>query len=385
MNRPSYLLQRFVSPKEGKDVIFNSKKGKTNCDRRENMSGEEAKTFYETVLSSPSSDMQRTFALKTHTGEQDNSKKRRSNKLNTFDSSSTQTVGDLNTTKPRLRIRSRSQKLPVPSSPNHRLVNKFLKNAQEGNLRQVQELLSDNSSIDINVCDQYSWTALMCASHDGQIHIVRYLLEKGALWRRHKDLQGRTALDLAKLAGHFDVVELLKSFSGQAKSKHNKIRKESCPSKNNKTKFWCSICEQEFTDGMKIHEGSTVHLFNIQRKPQRTFYYIPEGNVGYQMMLKSGWNEDQGLGPDGVGRKYPVKTVLKRDRLGFGSKGSQQARVTHFGPNDHSAVKSRKVLTKEGEKKEVTGSKKMRRWEKLAKEKKEKNWERNMRIYMNSE
>jgi len=294
MYRPSYFLQRFVSPKEGKDVIFNSKKGKTNCDRRGNMSGEEAKTFYETVLSSPSSDMQRTFALKTHTGEQDNSKKRRSDKLNTFDSSSTQTVGDLNTTKPRLRIRSRSQKLPVPSSPNHRLVNKSLKNAQEGNLRQVQELLSDNSSIDINVCDQYSWTALMCASHDGQIHIVRYLLEKGALWRRHKDLQGRTALDLAKLAGHFDVVELLKSFSGQAKSKHNKIRKESCPSKNNKTKFWCSICEQEFTDGMKIHESSTVHLFNIQRKPQRTFYYIPEGNVGYQMMLKSGWNEDQG-------------------------------------------------------------------------------------------
>jgi len=379
------LLQRFVSPKEGKDAIFNSKKGKANCDRRGNMSGEEAKTFYETVLSSHSSDMQRTFASKTHTGEQDNSKKRRSNKLNTFDSSSTQTVGDLNTKKPCLRIRSRSQKLPVPSSSNHRLVNKFLKNAQEGNIRQVQELLSDNSSIDINVCDQYSWTALMCASHDGQIHIVRYLLEKGALWRRHKDLQGRTALDLAKLAGHFDVVELLKSFSGQAKSKHNKIRKEACPSKNNKTTFWCSICEQEFTDGKKIHEGSTVHLFNIQHKPQRTFYYIPEGNVGYQMMLKSGWNEDQGLGPDGVGRKYPVKTVLKRDRLGLGSKGSQQARVTHFGPNDHSAVKRRKVLTKEGEKKEVTGSKKMRRWEKLAKERKEKNWERNMRIYMNSE
>ena len=71
--------------------------------------------------------------------------------------------------------------------------------------------------------------------------------------------------------------------------------------------------------------------------------------------------------------------------MGLGSKGSQQARVTHFGPNDQSAVKRRKVLTKEGEKKKVTGSKKMSRREKLAKEKKEKNWERNMRIYMNSE
>lgn len=84
-----------------------------------------------------------------------------------------------------------------------------------------------------------------------------------------------------------------------------------------------------------------------------------------------------------MGRKYPVKTVLKRDRLGLGSKGSQQARVTHFGPNDPSAVKRKKGLTKQGGKKEVR--KKISRWERLAKEKKEKNWERNMRIYMNSE
>lgn len=286
MNRSSYFLQRFVSPKEGKDdPIFNSKR-KTNCDQHGNMSGEEAKTFYETVLSSHSSDVQGTVSSKTYSKDKDKPRKRGSDKLNNSDNSST--VDDLDTKKSCLR----SRKLRVPSSSKNRLVNEFLKNAQEGNLRQVQELLSDNSIDHINVCDQFSWTALMCASHDGQIHIVKYLLEKGALWKRHKDLQGRTALDLAKLAGHYDVVELLTSYSGQTKSKHDKIQKEACPSK--KTKFWCSICEQEFTDGKKVHEGSTVHLFNIQRKPQRTFYYIPEGNVGYQMMLKSGWNEDQG-------------------------------------------------------------------------------------------
>lgn len=250
------------------------------------MSGEEARTFYETVLSSDSSDVQGIVTSKTHTEERDGSRKRRirSDKLNNS------TKDDVETKKSRLR--SRSRKLRIPSSSNHRLVNEFLKHAQEGNLRQIQKLLSDNS-VDVNVCDQFSWTALMCASHGGQIHIVKYLLEKGALWRCYKDLQGRTALDLAKLAGHFDIIELLASFSGRTKSKHDKIRKEAGSSKT--TKFWCSICEQEFTDGKKVHEGSTVHLFNIQRKPQRTFYYIPEGNVGYQMMLKSGWNEDQGL------------------------------------------------------------------------------------------
>ena len=84
-----------------------------------------------------------------------------------------------------------------------------------------------------------------------------------------------------------------------------------------------------------------------------------------------------------MGRKYPVKTVLKRDRLGLGSKGSQQARVTHFGPNDHSAVKRKHRITKEGKKKEAV--RKISKRERLAKEKKDKNWERNMRIYMNSE
>lgn len=90
-----------------------------------------------------------------------------------------------------------------------------------------------------------------------------------------------------------------------------------------------------------------------------------------------------GLGPEGIGRKFPVKTVLKRDRLGLGSKESKQARVTHFGPNDHSAVKRRKVGTKEKQMGNKSG--RMSQRERLTKEKREKNWERNMRIYMNSE
>ena len=292
MSLSSYVLQRFVSPKEGKDLLFSSKGTTARCETG-TMSGDEAKTFYETVLSSTSSDVQGNDASRTHVKEQDKSRKRGSDKLKKSTSSSSSRSGDQDDIEMKKScLRSRSRKLRVPSSSNHRLVNEFLKHAQEGNVRQVQELLSDNS-VDINACDQFSWTALMCASHGGQIHIVKFLLEKGALWRCLKDLQGRTALDLAKLSGHFDIVELLASYSSQTKSKDNNFRREASSSK--KTKFWCSICEQEFTDDKKRHEGSTVHLFNIQRKPQRTFYYIPEGNVGYQMMLKSGWNEDQGL------------------------------------------------------------------------------------------
>lgn len=100
------------------------------------------------------------------------------------------------------------------------------------------------------------------------------------------------------------------------------------------------------------------------------------GNVSFVFLFT-------GLGPEGIGRKFPVKTVLKRDRLGLGSKGSEQARVTHFGPNDHNAVKRRKVSSKEKQK--GKGQRRLGRRERQTLEKKEKNWERNMRIYMNSE
>lgn len=287
MKKSSYVIQRFVSAKEAKDLTSYSK-GKRKYEHG-NMSGEEAKTFYETVLSSASSDAQGVVASKDYTTEYNNSRHKGNGKSNNS-AYSTSIVNDSNTKMSCYRSTRKSRL--TSNSCHHRLVNEFLKHAQEGSLRQVQELLSYNN-VDINVCDQFSWTALMCASQSGQIHIVKYLLEKGALWRRHKDLQGRTALDLAKLAGHFDIAELLTSYSGGAKSKRKRPYSEEYAAK--KTKFCCSICEQEFTDDKNVHEGSTVHLFNIQRKPQRTFYYIPEGNVGYQMMLKSGWNEDQGL------------------------------------------------------------------------------------------
>jgi len=389
----SHVLQRFVTAKETKHPSLLSSKGKSKCDENGKMSGEEARTFYETVLSSDSSDIQGVDSSKAPTRQYHKPRKRESEKLNrkpSCHSSSLNTAdgvvgnngdddddddgGENNIQSCPKTVRQR-----VPCSSYHRLANQFLKNAQEGRLRQVQELLSSRG-IDINVCDQFSWTALMCASHSGQVHVVKYLLKKGAVWRNHKDSQGRTALELARLAKHFDVVELLTSYNVCNKTKRKKASVEE--SFIEKTKFWCSVCEQEFTDGKKVHEGSTVHLFNTQRKPQRTFYYIPEGNVGYQMMLKSGWNEDQGLGPAGMGRKFPVKTVLKRDRLGLGSKGSDQARVTHFGPNDCSAVKRKKVNSKD---KQKSNPRRISRRERLNKEKREKNWERNMRIYMNSD
>ena len=38
----------------------------------------------------------------------------------------------------------------------------------------------------------------------------------------------------------------------------------------------------------------------------------------------------KGLGPEGTGRKYPVKTILKQDRRCLGSKSKEKASDLHI-------------------------------------------------------
>ena len=61
------------------------------------------------------------------------------------------------------------------------------------------------------------------------------------------------------------------------------------------------------------------------------------------MMLSGGWDKKSGLGPSGLGKLYPVKTILKRDRHGLGlerESGSKVTpKVTHFEANDVVSVR----------------------------------------------
>lgn len=85
-----------------------------------------------------------------------------------------------------------------------------------------------------------------------------------------------------------------------------------------------------------------------------------------------------GLGRDGGGRKFPVKTILKRDRLGLGCDREMQPRITHFGPKDHLAVKS-SIVTKR-----QRSIKRMSKQQLQAIARKEKHWEQNIRRYMST-
>ena len=209
------------------------------------------------------------------------------------------------------------------------VLNNYLLAAQNGDTKHISSLLK--SGIDIDVQDQYKWTALMCAAQSGHSSVVKLLLHKGAD-KLLINSRGKTALDIAKSCHHRTVIKLLEHTEG-VKSGQEK-------STNSVKPFYCRICRAEFSDtNEKAHSTSTIHLFNMKLKPKRTLYQISEANRGFKMMLRSGWNEEMGLGKQGQGKKFPVKTILKRDRQGLGCRTKSKPKITHFGANELQAIK----------------------------------------------
>uniref|UniRef100_A0A3Q3Q3T1 Uncharacterized protein n=1 Tax=Monopterus albus TaxID=43700 RepID=A0A3Q3Q3T1_MONAL len=87
---------------------------------------------------------------------------------------------------------------------------RFLRCAHEGDISGLKELLS--KGVDINFQDTFFWTAVMCASWSGQRAAVRLLLQHGAAWVGVVDTQGRDAQDLAREAGHNEVLDELENY-----------------------------------------------------------------------------------------------------------------------------------------------------------------------------
>ena len=116
-----------------------------------------------------------------------------------------------------------------------------------------------------------------------------------------------------------------------------------------KERLWCEICEVHYDASgdaaLSKHESSITHQLSELKKesdmPHSSSFYLGASNKGYNMLKTHGWDGTSGLGPSSSGRKYPVKTVLKRDRTGFGCE-TDRARVTHFASKDTDAVKHAK-------------------------------------------
>ncbi|KAJ9577287.1 hypothetical protein L9F63_006126 [Diploptera punctata] len=206
----------------------------------------------------------------------------------------------------------------VTSYSKEKWINTLMSGAQRNDVACISSLLVKD--LDINATDQYGWTALMSAACSGAVDAVKLLLEHGADVHV-KDKCGNTCLSLARIHKHDNVVNLILKPPQSSSSKETEAKTEN---------FYCEVCKQQFSDTTRArHSTSMVHLLCLGPPlTVPTVYGIPANNKGYQILLKGGWDREKGLGPSGSGNKFPLKTVLKRDREGFG-KCKRKAQVTH--------------------------------------------------------
>ncbi|XP_045211898.2 G patch domain and ankyrin repeat-containing protein 1-like [Mercenaria mercenaria] len=250
-----------------------------------------------------------------------------------------------------------------------RLHNHLLNCAQNGDLSGLKKLFRNEKDLDADFQDGYGWTALMCAAVSRHNDVIRFLLSKGAN-KYILNNKGQTVLEICEEVGAIGEKIVINTYSKRSAER---------TAKRDNPKFFCDVCKREFNECSPVeHKSSTVHLFNLRLKPKSDRYIIPETNKGFQLMKKSGWDGQEGLGPDGRGTKYPVKTTLKTDRLCLGSKVSKKPKVTHFGPKDVEAVKS---VHKHSER--VMSARSVAKRERKKREQRDKQWERNLRTYMN--
>ena len=359
-------------------------RGNVVKDTSEQLSGYEARTFYERVVSdgSVSKDGGDSAVRKDSTGAapHDNSVR--------------------GTTK-NLKAQALKRKRSAPSAqgaPSPSASQLFLF-AQEGMLNELREALftSTRPCMDLNTKDMYGWSLLMSSAYAGHHDIVCFLLSKGAEWEGVCDKQGRTAVDLALMAGHRRVADEIQAYSMSGinveKGRTNEVPTasmcaEALPTsqvQEQQLPFFCSLCSVAVRESTEEkHTHSTLHQFNCQHHPNVHQYGIPMSNKGYKLLVKGGWDPERGLGQSSDGKQFPVKTVLKRDRLGLGADEATSARVTHFGPCDTTAVcePNTKRLARGGKLKEQRLSKKQKR---EGQRMKGKRWEIALRRYMNGD
>ncbi|KAG1405988.1 hypothetical protein G6F60_003234 [Rhizopus arrhizus] len=99
----------------------------------------------------------------------------------------------------------------------------------------------------------------------------------------------------------------------------------------NQDSLWCSSCQLSVPrKDHKRHIQGTAHMVSQDTVPSADMLVLRGDNVGFHMLRSQGWQYEQGLGKEGQGKRHPVATVLKRDRLCLGHKEQRsRKRVTH--------------------------------------------------------
>jgi hypothetical protein len=229
------------------------------------------------------------------------------------------------------------------------LENSFLKAVQAGDLDLVRQVLSRGGGRGLLECrDRYGWSPVMIAAGEGRKAVVEFLLLQGADVGSVRDRRGLAALDIARQRGQTEMVELLRESQEGRKSR----AELEAAAASREAVVSCDSCGELYAAAeRRQHLASLGHQLGAAEAarhdlaPVRPGFALSEANRGFRLLVKSGWDGCSGLGEEGRrGRLFPIKSVLKSDRVGLGGDREGEkapARVTHFGPRDERSVQFR--------------------------------------------
>ena len=243
-----------------------------------------------------------------------------------------------------------TKKEQVNKSPIQTNKNEFLKAAQDDNLKLIKSYLED-AQFDLSVCDEFKWNALMIAVASRKNTIVNYFINehfRNSKFREFlhaKDSSGNDAESLAVKFENKEALELIKKAKSLLDFKESNDQPEqveaSTSNKNDKEdvfEYFCKSCGELFKTSDQKHTEhltSIVHQLNESelnvdesKKKLINYHLRASTNKGYQMLLKSGWNE-LGLGANEQGKTQPIKARQKLDRYGIGVESEDKYKISH--------------------------------------------------------
>ena len=180
--------------------------------------------------------------------------------------------------------------------------------------------------------DEFGWTVLEIAAVTGNSDILEYLIERGATAVTDEN-RLRNILVKKNLT---DIIDIL----------WNKSDEVDDITDDEVVMVTCDHCGELFDEDLETeHKASIAHqlsLDNDEARVRNPGFLISEGNIGFKMMKRCGWDGVSGLGGEGAGKLFPVKTVFKHDRRGLDVGDKKLMRITHFGPGDATSVENRR-------------------------------------------
>lgn len=194
-------------------------------------------------------------------------------------------------------------------------------NAVQDNNVDIISTVLENDPNKVNTKDEFGWSLLMIACQANSVETVKELLKHNADISI-RDKAGNSATSLVIKNKNFLLADIFlcrnKEIDEEEKIMHRNIKR-----KRRKNEYICEVCDNKVYPDKSEHLSSTTHNINASRGIKPTACYkIPESNRGYQIMLKGGWTRE-GLGPDGSGKMYPIRTVQKIDKKGLGLEKSK--------------------------------------------------------------